>query len=152
MSFDTARVYRYIRDDVLVLWSQSWKRPDISVYWRRNDPLPTPDPLNYTNFFRNEVQFGIEEINSFGGRGHSIHCQYGSVIMRSFSALLSDSEDESLSLLSNAMAAFRNHRMLDQWGGFLSFIGSGEFDFGPTEDGVWFMRSCLATFEYRFEA
>jgi hypothetical protein len=152
MPFDATRIYRNVRDDVLQVWGASWDRTDIPVFWRSNDPLPIPDPSTAPHFLRNEVDFGVEDIAGFGGgRGANLRVQYGSVKMRCFSALQLESEDEALQLLSAAMRLYRNYRTTDQWGGDLSFIGQGSgFDFGPTEDGNWFMRTCLSVFQYRF--
>jgi len=151
-------LYLVIRDDILTAWNAGWTRTDVPVFWRSNQPLPDPDPLGGSgheasaHFLRNEVDFGHEDIVGFGGGRHrNLRAQYGSVLLRTFSSLVVQDEDESLKLMSAAMAIFRSYRVTDSKGGDLSFIGTGSgFDSGPTEDGVWFMRGALAVFEYRF--
>lgn len=151
-------LYLVIRDDIMSAWNLGWAHPEIPVFWNSNSPIPDPDPLGdgqhlgSVNFFRNDIEFGLEEIIAFGaGRGANLRVQYGSVVMRSFTSALVQDEDASLKLMSAAMAVWRGYRVTDSNGNDLSFIGSGSgFEQGPTEDGVWFMRGSLAVFEYRF--
>jgi hypothetical protein len=151
-------LYLVIRDDIMAAWNLGWTHPDVPVFWNSNSPLPDPDPLGGNghpgspHFFRNDIDFGREEIIAFGGgRNANLRVQYGSVIMRSFTSVVLQDEDTSLQLMSAAMAVWRGYRSTDAQGNDLSFIGSGSgFDSGPTDDGVWFMRGSLAVFEYRF--
>jgi hypothetical protein len=148
-------LYVTIRDDIIAVWNAGWTRTDVPVLWRGDQPLPKIDPVNgngMPHFFRNEIDFGREEIIGFGGgRFQNYRVQFGSVIMRSFTSMALGDEDEALSLLSSATAIFRSYRTQDAAGGDLSFIGTGSgFDWGPTEDGVWFTRGLLTVFEYRF--
>ena len=145
-------LYRTIRDDVEGIWTAAWTQPAIPVFWRDNDPQPVPDPVSTQHFFRNEVDFGLERIIAFGGGRHAnFRCQYGSVILRCFTSRMIGDEDEALDLLDSAVALFRSQRETDGSNNDLSFIGQGSgFDWGPGEDGNWFMRSVMLVFEYRF--
>lgn len=144
--------YRQIRDDCEAIWNAGWTHPEVPVYWRSDDPQPLPDPFTTQHFFRNEVDFGGEEIEAYGsGRGANLKVQRGSVIIRCFTSRTIGTEDLALDLLSDAAAMFRSYRETDGIGNDLSFIGRGSgFDWGPGEDGNWFMRSTLFVFEYRF--
>jgi hypothetical protein len=76
--------------------------------------------------------------------------QSGSVVLRAFSAQ-GDDEDEGLDVIGAAAAALRSYRTGDVMGGDLSFFAPGSgVEWGPTEDGNWFMRGYRAAFEYRF--
>jgi hypothetical protein len=153
-------LYLVIRNAVQAAWNASWTRTDVPVLWRENEPLPLIDPISGSSngnafglpyFFRNEIDFGREEIVGFGGgRFRNFRIQYGSVILRNFSSVTVGNEDEALRLISAATNIFRSYRVQqDDWD--LSFIGSGSgFDWGPTENGVWFLRGCLEVFEFRF--
>jgi len=152
-------LYLVIKQAVMAAWTESWTRTDVPVLWRENEPLPLIDPVSGTSgngmglpyFFRNEVDFGREEVIAFGGgRYRNLRVQYGSVILRQFASVTIGSEDEALRLISAATAIFRSYRkQQDDWD--LSFIGSGSgFDWGPTENGVWFTRGYLEVFAFRF--
>jgi hypothetical protein len=154
-------LYLNIRDDIRAVWDANWSRTDVPVLWRGSDLMPIPDPGRSNgrdrqrgpqHFFRNEIDFGAEEVTAIGGgRGKNLRTQYGSLVLRSFSALSIGEEDEALRLMGAATAIFRSYREQDAHGGDLSFIGSGSgFDWGPTEDGNWFMRGALCVFQYRF--
>jgi hypothetical protein len=144
----------------MLAWAVRWTRTDVPVLWRDNDPLPHPDPLfprtgssgGASHWFRNELDFGMEEVAEFGGgRGQNIRVQYGSLLMRCFTSMLVDNEDEALVLLSEASRVFRGYRATDANGCQLSFLESGTgLEWAPTDDGVWFMRGLLAVFEFRF--
>jgi hypothetical protein len=149
-------LYLVIKQAIMEAWDNVWTRTDVPVLWRQNDPVPRIDPITGgTNgtpyFFRNEVEFGREEVIGFGGgRGRNFRAQYGSVVIRSFTSILLGDEDEGLKLIADATEIYRSYRkQQDEWD--LTFIGSGSgFDWGPTENGVWFMRGCLQVYEFRF--
>jgi hypothetical protein len=149
-------LYLVIKQAIMDAWDDTWTRTDVPVLWRQNDPVPRIDPItggvNGTPyFFRNEVEFGREEVIGFGGgRGRNFRAQYGSVVIRSFTSILLGDEDEGLKLIADATEIYRSYRkQQDEWD--LTFIGSGSgFDWGPTENGVWFMRGCLQVYEFRF--
>jgi hypothetical protein len=145
-------LYRTIRDDIIGLWGSGWPHADVPIFWRSDDLDPRPDPGDVPNFMRNEIDFGLERTLAYGGgRGQNTKGQYGSVILRIFTARSEVSEDTALDLIADAMAVFRSQRITDTAGGVLSFIGDGSgFTQGPTEDGNWFMRGSLMVFEYRF--
>lgn len=162
MTFVPGDLYLTVTEQIIGAWTAAWPRPDIPVLWRQNDPLPHPDPLfgrngtggtgGVTNYFRNEIDFGLEEIAEFvGGRGANIRVQYGSLLMRCFTSIMVGNEDEALKLISTASNVFRSYRSIDADGCSLSFLESGTgFEWAPTEDGVWFMRGLLAVFAFRF--
>jgi hypothetical protein len=161
MAIDSADLYVTISNEIMLAWNLAWPRREVPVLWRDNDPLPHPDPLfprngatggGVTHYFRNELDFGMEEVAEFGGgRKHNIRVQYGSLLMRCFTSMLVDNEDEALSLISDASRVFRGYRATDANGCQLSFLESGTgLEWAPTDDGVWFMRGLLAVFEFRF--
>jgi hypothetical protein len=145
-------LYRQIRDNCETTWNASWTHPDVPVFWRSDDAQPLPDPQSTQHFFRNEIDFGGEETDAIGGgRGNNLKVQRGSVVLRCFTSRTIGTEDLALDLLSDGVAIFRSYRGTDTAGGDLSFIGRGSgFDWGPGEDGNWFMRSVIVVFEYRF--
>jgi hypothetical protein len=151
-------LYAVIRDNIVAAWDAGWTHAEIPVLWRGSDSLPEPDPNTpgpgapaAAHFFRNEVDFGLEEIVGYGaGRFGNFRQQNGSLILRSFSSLALQEEDVALSLMSDAVAIFRSTRSTDGHGGDLSFIVGSGFDWGPTEDGNWFMRGYELVFQYRF--
>ena len=56
-------------------------------------------------------------------------------------------EDTALALLSDAVAVFRSRRV-----GALSVLGDAVLpEPGASEDGLWWIRSALAVFEFRFQ-
>ena len=149
----TAGLHRSLRDDILALWTAAAIDPTVPVYWRTDDFEPLPDPSTVPHFFRNEVSFGREKVMAFGGgNGKNLKAQFGSVVMRLFTARALGSEDVALDLMSAGLAAFRSKRITaDALGNDLSFVGDGSgFDQGQTEDGNWFMRGSLMVYEYRF--
>lgn len=159
--FDPTKLYRTISDEIMLAFMTQWPRSDVPVLWRDNDPLPHPDPIygpvgrngrGARHFLRNELDFGAEGVAEVaGGRGRNIRAQYGSLIMRVFSSIMLENENEALELASIASNIFRDYRMIDANGCQLIFLESGTgLEWAPTEDGVWFMRALLAVFEYRF--
>ena len=149
-------LYGVIKRAIVAAWDEGWTHTDVPVLWRENEPLPRIDPITggtggMPYYFRNQVEFGSEEIIGFGGgRGRNFRAQRGSVIIRSFASVLIGDEDQALRMISDATAIFRSYRkQQDDWD--LSFIGSGSgVDWGPNENGVWFQRGCLEVFEFRF--
>ncbi len=149
-----AGLYLSIKTDILALWSAGWTQ-SIPVYWRDDDADPLPDPSTVAQWMRNEIDFGKEEVLAYGsGRGANLKAQFGSVVLRMFTARSALSEDAALDLMHDAMAVFRSQRVPGSYGtgSELSFIGPGSgFDAGPSEDGNWFYRGALMVFEYRFQ-
>lgn len=148
-------VYRTIRDVIIGRWNTTWPNQQVPVLWRANETIPSIDPLSgggTSHFMRNEIDFGRESVLAFGGGpGQNQRVQYGSVVLRMFTSILIGDEDEALDLLDDATSIFRSYRQIDKDGNDLSFIGEGSgFDWGPDENGVWFVRGCLTVFEYRF--
>jgi hypothetical protein len=153
-------VYRQIRDAIVERWNNVWPNQLIEVSWRSNQVLKAFDPAfgghngnGTSHFLRNEIDFGRESVIAFGGgAGKNQRVQYGSVMLRLFTSILIGDEDEALDLMDDATAVFRSYRSVDtQTGNDLSFIGEGSgFDWGPDENGVWFVRGALTVFEYRF--
>jgi hypothetical protein len=145
-------LYRTIRDDIMLAWNARWARTDIPVYWRSGGPQPRVDPLVQPNFLRAEITFARQELVGVGaGARTNFRFQRGNVVLRSFSSRLTDSESIGLKVIGEATKVFRGYRTIDAVGGDLSFVGADSgFDWGPTEDGVWFMRGYRVSFEYRF--
>jgi hypothetical protein len=152
-------IYRTIRDAIVEVWNQRWPNATVQVTWRANEVIPALDPVSggrdgngTPHFFRNEIDFGRESVIAFGGGpGQNQRVQFGSVMMRCFTSILLGDEDDALDLLDDATRVFRSYRTIDRDGADLSFIGEGSgFDWGPDENGVWFVRGALQVFEYRF--
>ena len=154
-------LYVTITNRIMAGWNAGWTRTDIPVLWRSNDPLPHPDPLfggrrngvqGVNHYFRNEIDFGMEETREHvSGRGRNIRVQYGSLLMRCFTSMMIDNEDEAMRLISSASRVFRSYRSVDADGCSLNFLESGTgLEWGPDDNGVWFMRGLLAVFEFRF--
>lgn len=149
-------LYRSISADVLALWSATWNVDPsvVPAYWRSNSTDPAPSPVAFAHFMRNEIDFGRETVLGYGGgAGHNERAQFGSVLLRIFTARDVGNEDDALDYLGLATNAFRSKRAAGSYAGGseLSFVGPGSgFDAGPTEDGNWFFRGVLVVFEYRF--
>lgn len=145
-------LYLAINLDVKAAWLAGWPRTDVPVYWRSGGPQPHVDPLKQPLFLRNEITFEKQEILAFGsGAFQNFRCQSGMVVVRVFNSRMTGNEDEGLRAIGQATNVFRAYRKTDAIGGDLSFTGAHSgFDWGPSEDGVWFLRGYRLAFEYRF--
>ncbi len=145
-------IMQQIVANIQARWTAEWAHTGVPVYWRFNDLQRLPNPATVPHFLRNEVEFGLERTMAFGaGLGQNLKAQFGHVAFTVMAARSLGSEDTLLQLLDDARGMFRSYRVEDGLGNTLSFIGdaSGRGSAG-TDDGNWFYRSAMASFEYRF--
>jgi hypothetical protein len=145
-------LYRDARDAVLSMWTANWPAPaGVPVYWHENTENILPDdPVAIPRWVHVAVEFDADGLRAFGGGiGANERALFGSVVVRVFAAR-GIGEDAALDLLSDAAGAFRGKRSAD---GLLSFIGASTFPAPLARmDGLWWQRSSLAVFEYRYQS
>jgi len=99
-------LYGVIKRAIVAAWDEGWTHTDVPVLWRENEPLPRIDPITggtggMPYYFRNQVEFGSEDVIGFGGgRGRNFRAQRGSVVIRSFASVLIGDEAEGRRELS----------------------------------------------------
>ena len=122
-----------------------WGRSE-PVVWHQNTTDRAPAASTYQHWLHLSVEFADEVLRAFGGgRFQNERLLRGSVVIRAF-AQRGRGEDTQLAMLDAAMAVFRSRRSGD-----LSFIGANVMpEPGASGDGVWWVRSGICTFEYRF--
>ena len=141
-------VYRAARDAVQAVWSTHWPGPaTVPVLWHSNGLETVPDAADTTHWLHLAVEFAEERLVAFGGgRLANDRMLRGSVVIRVLAAR-GTGEDTALALLSDAVAVFRSRRV-----GALSVLGDAVLpEPGASEDGLWWIRSALAVFEFRFQ-
>ena len=141
-------VYRAARDAVQALWATNWAGPaTVPVLWHSNGLETVPDVAETTYWLHLAVEFAEERLVAFGGgRLANDRVLRGSVVIRVLAAR-GAGEDTALALLSDAVAVFRSRRA-----GALSVLGDAVLtEPGASEDGLWWIRSALAVFEFRFQ-
>lgn len=140
--------YRAARDAVQALWAEHWACPaSVPVLWHSNGLEAVPDVGETPHWLHLAVEFAEERLVAFGGgRLANDRALRGSIVIRVLAAR-GAGEDEALSLLSDAVAVFRSRRV-----GPLSVLGDAVLpEPGASEDGLWWIRSALAVFEFRFQ-
>ena len=140
--------YRAARDAVQAVWNTHWPGPPtVPVLWHSNGLETVPDVADTPHWLHLAVEFAEERMVAFGGgRLANDRVLRGSVVIRVLAAR-GAGEDEALSLLSDAVAVFRSRRV-----GPLSVLGDAVLpEPGASEDGLWWIRSALAVFEFRFQ-
>lgn len=127
------------------VWAANWARAE-PVRWHQNTTDRAPDPASFPHWVWLSVEFADEVVRAFGGgRLQNERLLRGSVVIRAFAAR-GRGEDTQLAVLDAAMVAFRSRRSGD-----LSFVGSNVMpEPGASGDGIWWVRSGICTFEYRF--
>jgi hypothetical protein len=114
------------------------------VRWAENanETIPAAD-----YWLHNEVEFTSEDIVAFGG-GRALNEReiFGRVCVLVMSRR-GRGESSGLTLLDDALATFRSKRS-----GGLSFVGASAMpDPAPSADGLWWVRTGIASFTYRFQ-
>lgn len=143
--------FRDARDAVKALWTANWPAPaGVPVYWHEGvENILPDDPADTPHWLHLAIDFDAEGIRAFGGgAGRNERVINGSVLIRVFSGR-GLGEDTALDHLGDAMAAFAGRRSAD---GALSFVRPSLFPgASAVMDGVWWQRSALAAFEFRYQ-
>lgn len=144
-------VFRTARDAVRSLWTANWPAPSgVPVFWHENiENILPDDPVATPRWLHLAVEFDAEDLRAFGGgAGANDRVIFGSFTIRVFAGR-GIGEDLALDLLSDALAAVRGRRSAN---GALSFTGSSVFAAPLARmDGLWWQRSALAAFEFRYQ-
>ena len=136
---------------VRAMWDATW--PGLSeaatVYWDHNTNDPVPARGTVPHWMHLAVEFEAEGVRAFGGgRGANERELEGTVVVRAL-ASRGIGEAELLRLLDRATGVFRGRRSSD---GKLSFVGDSVLPQpGASADGVWWVRSAIVAFTYRFQ-
>jgi hypothetical protein len=142
-------VYRAARDAVQSVWTSHWPIANaaVPVRWHSNNHEQVPDVADVSHWLHLSVEFTEERLVGFGGgRFANDRLLLGSVVIHVFAAR-GAGEDTALNLLSDAVTTFRSRRAGD-----LSFIGDAIIpEPGASEDGNWWLRAAIASFQYRFQ-
>lgn len=142
-------LYLDIQTAIQALWTAGWTvdATEVPVYWKTNNLPILPDPSVIRHFLLLEVSFTQERGVAFGGgRGQNERLQFGSVIIRVFTARRVTNNTRQLVLLGTAMDIYRTVKT-----GALSFIGEGSgFDEDAIPDGNWNIHGAQMVWEYRF--
>lgn len=143
--------FRAARDAVKAMWAANWPAPaGVPVYWHENvENIVPDDPADTPHWLHLAVEFDAEELRAFGGgAGANDRMISGSILIRVFSGR-GAGENTTLDYLDDAMAAFAGRRSAD---GALSCIGANIFPgASAVMDGLWWHRSALARFQYRYQ-
>lgn len=124
------------------MWTANWARAE-PVIWHENTSDAAPAASHWLHL---SVTFSEDIIRAFGGgRLQNERLLRGSVVMRGF-AQRGRGEATLLAMLDGAMTALRGQRAGD-----LSFVGANLMpEAAASGDGIWWMRTAVAVFEYRF--
>ncbi len=134
-------------DAIEAAWTAGWPAPaGVPVVWHQNTSDVIPAASTYQHWLHIAVEHTGERLVAFGGgRAANEREVLGSVVIRVM-AQRGRGEATQLSLLDQALAVFRSRR-----DGPLSFIGASVIDQpGASADGIWWVRSGIAVFTYRF--
>jgi hypothetical protein len=136
-------LYRDIRTAVQATWAAHWPHgTDYEVLWHQNELPVVPTATHWLHL---TLDFGTDIIRAFGnGRLAAERLLSGSVVIRVFCPQ-GYGEDGALDLLSDAVATLRGRR-----DGPLSFTGAiSNLDGDAAENGTWWTRAAVVSFEYR---
>lgn len=127
------------------MWAANWARSE-PVVWHQNTNDAAPPAGTDQHWLHLSVEFAEESVVAFGGgRFNNERRLRGSVVIRGF-AQRGRGEDTLFAMLDAAVAVFRSRR-----DGDLSFIGTMIMpEPGASSNGIWWIRSAIASFEYRF--
>jgi len=127
------------------MWAAHWARLE-PVVWHQNTRDAAPSAATTQHWLWLSVEFAEEAVVAFGGgRRNNERRLRGSVVMRGF-AQRGRGEDTLLAMLDAAVDVFRSRRSGD-----LSFVGTMIMpEPGASGDGIWWIRTAIAPFEYRF--
>lgn len=139
------------RDAIKAMWNANWAGdPAVPVFWHENGENILPDnPAVTPAFVYLAAVFDADRLRAFGGGPQANdRILSGAVEIRVFAGR-GVGEDTALTLLDQATAAFRSRRSAD---GALSFIGDAVFPAPLARmDGLWWQRTSLAAFEFRYQ-
>jgi hypothetical protein len=132
-------------DAIETMWTANYAGSD-PVVWHHNANGAAPSAASTATWLHLAVEFADERIVAFGGgRFNNERRLRGSVVIRAIGRR-GAGEGDILDALDEAVAVFRSRRTGD-----LSFIGDMVMpEPGASADGIWWVRSAIATFEYRF--
>lgn len=128
-------------------WTADWSgHASVPVVWHQNTNDQIPAAASHQHWLHIAVEHTSEKLVAFGaGRAANEREVHGSVVIRSL-AQRGRGEATQLGLLDDALAVFRSRR-----DGALSFLGTSVIDQpGASADGIWWVRSGIAVFTYRF--
>ena len=136
---------------IKALWTAHWPAPGgVPVYWHENvENIVPADPATTAHWLHLAIEFDAEGIRAFGGgAGANDRALFGSVIIRVFAGR-GAGEATALGYIGSALASFAGRRSAD---GNLSCIGASTFP-APLAamNGLWWQRSALVSFEYRYQ-
>lgn len=129
------------------IWTAGWTGESVPVRWHHNTADATPNAGTTPHWLHLAIEFEGERTIAFGGgRKQRERELFGSVVIRSH-AKRNMGETELLRLLDKAAAVFRGEHS-----GALSFIGDTVLQQpGASVDGIWWIRSAIVGFVYRFQ-
>lgn len=130
---------------IQAIWAANWGRSE-PVVWHQNTNDTVPAAGTHAHWLQIAVEFADEGVVAFGGgRFDNERRLRGSVVLRGF-AKRGVGEATLVAMLDAAMAAFRGQRT-----GGVSFVGESVIqEPGASADGIWWCRSRIVVFEYRF--
>lgn len=128
-------------------WTAAWVPvTGVPVVWHQNLSDAAPVAPAGAHWLHLAVEHSSDEMVAFGGgRGANERELQGAVAIRVL-AKRGAGETTQLQLLDSALDVFRSYRS-----GALSFLGATGLDQpGASSDGLWWVRSGIAVFVYRF--
>jgi hypothetical protein len=131
---------------VEAMWAANpWGRAE-PVVWHQNTRDQMPSAATNQHWLHIAVEFYDENVVAFGGgRRDNERRLRGSIVLRGF-AQRGRGEDTLLAMLDAAVDVFRSRRE-----GNLSILGEMVMpEPGASADGIWWVRTAIAPFEYRF--
>jgi len=133
---------------VQAMWTAYWPHgTTYDVLWRSNSLDQMPQPGANPVWVELDVQFLVERLTAFGAGQRANERLLSGRVLITVHAAAGSGEATSLSLMDDALDVFRS-----RVSGALSFIGDAVYPMpGPSEDGLWWDRSAVAAFTYRFQ-
>lgn len=130
---------------VEAMWTANWAG-SVPVRWHHNTTDAAPAAATTPVWLRLAVEFADETVVAFGGgRFGNERRLRGSVVIRGL-ARRGTAEADMLAALDAAVAVFRSRRE-----GSLGFFADMVMpEPGASGDGIWWIRSAIAVFEFRF--
>lgn len=144
----TATPYASSIAAIKAIWDAGWTGETAPVRWHHNAAGDTtPNASTAPHWLHIAVEFEGESTVAFGGGRKARERELtGNVVLRVF-AKRGAGEAELLRLLDKALGVFRGEASPP-----LSFIGEAVLrDPGASLDGIWFVRSAISAFVYRFQ-
>lgn len=136
---------------IKALWAAHWPAPaGVPVFWHENvENIVPDDPETVPSWIHLHIEFEADAVRAFGGGlGQNELILMGSVTARVFTAR-GGGEATALQLLGQAHAAFARRRSSD---GRLTCRGVATYPAPLARmDGLWWQRSALAAWEFRYQ-